>query len=140
MTGEVDTIVLILFWDRRCKGQIHAAKMHSENIRIWKMENNWSYRFHLALRTFFCSIMSKAFVIIIFDCASWWWKDFHLYIYILFLTMGIQLMLSQELNSWCLNLFPSFTVGIFTYTFTVRLPGPDAENVVFCLYICLHRL
>lgn len=57
----------------------------------------------------------------------------------LFLTMGIQLLFSQEPSSWCLNLFLSFTIGIFTYTFTVHLPGTDAENVVFCLYIMDYK-
>lgn len=80
MTGEADIIVSILFWDWGIKGPNSWSRNVFWKVRIQKLENNWSHRFLPALGILFYSVMSKTFVIIIFDCALCWWKNVLIYI------------------------------------------------------------
>lgn len=49
----------------------------------------------------------------------------------LFLNHGIQLLESQKLGPWCLNLFLSYPVGIFTCYFTTLLPNTHPKSFIF---------
>jgi len=49
----------------------------------------------------------------------------------LFLNHGIQLLESQKLSPWCLNLFLSYTVGIFACYFTTLLPNTHPKSFIF---------
>lgn len=146
MTGEVDIIVLILFWDWRASKRLsNKTKFTQQNV-FWKIRrckqgNNWPHKFLPVLQILCCVVMLKTFVIIMFDCASCCWKCFLIYIKkIPFLKSWDT---THSLRKWVYSVWTCSWVSLLAFLLVLLLyfhQNTDVEEFCLCLYIYLYRL